>query len=87
MDNELIYTIRIKETMQRDVRIKATSEDDALEKAAELYYAQEIILDDNDLLDEENDRFDCVSSDDNLGDCEYSCDDEDEYYDEESRGR
>ena len=67
----MTYTIRIKETMQRDVKIKASSEEEALNKAYKLYYDTEIILNDNDLLDEEYGRFDCISESNDDSDYEY----------------
>lgn len=43
------FDIEIKEELSRVEKIKAESLDDAINKAMELYYGEEIILDDNDM--------------------------------------
>lgn len=43
------YEIEIKEVLSRVQTIEAESMDDAINKAMELYYSEEIVLDANDM--------------------------------------
>jgi len=47
------YNVEITETLQKTVKIMAESEEDAIEKAKESYYAEEIVLDDSAYIDTE----------------------------------
>ena len=45
------YEVLVKETLLANVTIEAESEEEALEKAQEMYNGEEIILDYNNLVD------------------------------------
>lgn len=51
------YEIEIKEILSRVQTIEAESLDDAINKAMEMYYAQEIILDAEDMKSVDFDRY------------------------------
>lgn len=46
-----IYTIEITETLQKQVKIKASSQEEAEKKVREQYQNNEIVLDSNDYID------------------------------------
>ena len=46
-----IYTIEITETLQKQVKIKANSQEEAERKVREQYQNNEIVLDSNDYID------------------------------------
>ncbi len=60
-DEERVFVVRV----QRDVRIKATSEKNALSRASELCRTHKVAL------NVENSCFSCVGSDCNFNDCNY----------------
>jgi hypothetical protein len=47
----MIHTVRITETLSRDIEVEATDERDALERVREQYDAEEIVLGDADFCD------------------------------------
>ena len=47
------YNVEITETLQKTITIMAESEEDAIEKVKEEYYAEEIVLDDSAYIDTE----------------------------------
>lgn len=56
------YNVEITETLQKTITIMAESEEDAIEKAKESYYAEEIVLDDSAYIDTE---YNIVESEEN----------------------
>lgn len=51
------YKIEIKETLSRIIEIQAPSTEEAIDKAREMYRAEEIVLDGDDWVGTEIDEF------------------------------
>lgn len=45
-----MHIVEIKEVLARVVEIEANSKEEALEKASQMYYNEEIVLDDGDFI-------------------------------------
>ena len=56
------FKVEITETLQKTITIMAENETDAIEKAKESYYAEEIVLDDSAYIETE---YNIVESEDN----------------------
>lgn len=52
-----IYKIEIKEFLSKIIEIGANSEDEAISKIKELYYAEEIVLTENEFVTVEFNKF------------------------------
>ena len=76
----MTYTIEITQTLTRNVRIKASSREAAIEKAESLCNEEAILLDDYDSIIEATDsrRFNCISESESNNEYDFDADEEED---------
>lgn len=47
------FTVEITETLQRQIEVEAADKNEAISKAREMYYNEEVVLDSGDYIDTE----------------------------------